>query len=181
MLTTWSWSYLQLCWRARHSEQCSRTCHHHHSNQRDSRDRRIHLGHSSGRLPEGDHGGVLTNCLSRPDHRNWVLHSSTNSRCSAVLQKRSPRRYRFRSTGLVTGISKNRLILLLCWRMHSKRIGKSDLHRQSPKTLWPRRLWRRSKCVCTWRRETACKPDAGRFQQVACLISGSARGSRKWC
>ena len=110
--------------------------------------------------------------MSRSDHQNWVLHSSTNSRCSATQQRRSPRRYMFRSTGLVTDISKNSMILLLCWNWHSMRIGMSDLQRQSPKIQWPRRQWPRSKRVCTWRRRIACKLNAGRFQQEVCLFSG---------
>lgn len=143
----WSWSYLLQCWKARHSGQCSRTCHRHHSSQSGSRGRMIH------------------SCLSRSGHQNWGPHSSTNSRCSATPQKRSLGRCKYRSTGLVTGISKNSLILLLCWCWHNTQLVGMDLRRQSPKIPWPRRQWPRSKRACTWRRETARRLSAGRFQQ----------------
>lgn len=145
----WSSSCLQLCRRVRDPEQCSQMCHRHHSSQ------------------WGIPGRTIHSCLSRSGRRSWGLHSSTNSRCFATRQKRSPRLYMSRSTGLVTDISKNRKILPLCLRRHSIRTGKSGLQRQSPKTPWPRRVWPRSKSVRTWRRKTACKPKTGRFQQVA--------------
>lgn len=115
---------------------------------------------------------MLTSCLSRSGHQNWGPHSSTNSRCSATPQKRSLRRCKYHSTGLVTGISKNSLILMLCWCWHNTQLGRLDLRRQSPKILWPRRQWPRSKRACTWRRETARRLSAGRFQQDGCLFSG---------
>lgn len=170
----WSSSYHRQCRKVRHSGQCSRTCHRHHSSQSGSQGKKIHYGYTLVRLPLPviEHLGMLTSCLLRSGRRSWGPNSSTNNRCSATQQKRSLGRCKCRSTGLVTDISKCSQILLLCWSWHNTQMSRLDLRRQSPKRLWPRRRWPRSKRAYTWRRETVCELSAGRFQQEACLFSG---------
>lgn len=153
----WSSNYLRQCRKARHSRRCSHTCHRRRSSQSDSRGRTIRFDPGLAELPASDHGGTLTSCLSRSGHRSWGPNLSTSSRCSATQQKRSLGRCKCHSTGLVTDISKNSLILRLCWRWRNMQLVGMDPRRQSPKTLWPRRRWPRSKRACTWRRATACE------------------------
>lgn len=157
MLTRWSWSSLQLCQRARDPGRCSHMCHRHHSSQWDIRD------------------SWIDSRLLRSDHPSWGPRSSTNSRCSAKQQKRSPRLYMFRSTSLVTDKSKCRLIHLLCWRRHSIRTGRLGLPRPSPKIPWPRRLWPRSKCVCTWRRKDCLQAERWMFSTSSLFLWSGVR------